>query len=238
MADFKLKKGFDISVAGKADLNLVDLAEPKKVALQPIEFRGIRAKLEVEVGDVVKKGSPLFHSKDNPDIKFVSPISGKVIEINRGERRALLEIVVENDNRNETETFAKIEEKDVASAKKEDIIKIMVDNGLWPMMRQRPFSKVANPSDEPRDIFIAGMDTAPLAADVNFILHGLEKEFQHGIDLLARLTSGKVYLNTDGRAREDFFKSINNVEKNTFSGMHPAGNVGVRLDTQQISKTG
>ena len=60
MAEFKLKKGFDIKVAGKADLELTDLGAPKKVALQPIDFRGNKPKLDVEVGSIVKKGSPLL----------------------------------------------------------------------------------------------------------------------------------------------------------------------------------
>jgi Na+-transporting NADH:ubiquinone oxidoreductase subunit A len=229
MAEFNLKKGFDIRVAGNADLNLVDLDVPKKVALQPVEFRGTKGKLEVEEGSIVKKGTALFHSKENPDIKFVAPISGKVTEINRGERRVLMEIVVENDNKDAAEAFSKITPADASSAKKEDIIKAMLKNGLWVMMRQRPFSKIANPADEPRDIFISAMDTAPLAADVNFIMQGLEEEFQHGINLLAKLTSGKVYLSTDGKAKDDFFAKITGVEKNTFKGPHPAGNVGVHI---------
>jgi Na+-transporting NADH:ubiquinone oxidoreductase subunit A len=229
MADFKLKKGFDIRAAGKADLNLVDLGAPRKVALQPVEFRGIKVKLEVETGNIVKKGSTLFTSKENPELRFVSPISGTVSEINRGERRVLMEIVIENDNKNEFEPVKKISENEVAGVSREDIIAAMLKSGLWPLVRQRPFSKIANPSDEPRDIFISAMDTAPLAADVNFILHGLEKEFQHGIDLLAKMTPGKVYLNTDGSSKGTFFNSVKNVEKNTFTGIHPAGNVGVHL---------
>jgi len=229
MADFKLKRGFDIRVAGKADLNLVDLGVPKKTALQPNEFRSVKTKLDVEVGSNVKKGTALFQSKDNPDLKFVSPISGKVTEINRGERRALMEVVIENDNKNEFESIKKISEKDVASSKKEDIIAEMLSSGLWPMMRQRPFSKIANPVDESRDIFISGMNTGPLAADLNFILQGLENEFQHGINLLTKLTSGKVYLSTDGSSKDDFFSKVSNVEKNSFSGVHPAGNVGVHI---------
>ena len=177
----------------------------------------------------VKKGTSLFHSKDNPDLKFVSPISGKVSEINRGERRVLMEIVVENDNKNEAESLRKISEKDVSAVKKEDIIAHMLQGGLWPMVRQRPFSKIANPSEEPRDIFISGMDTAPLAANLNFILQGLENEFQHGVNFLTKLTSGKVYLSTDANSRDDFFSKVSNVEKNNFSGIHPAGNVGVHI---------
>jgi len=205
-------------------------SSPNKVALQPHEFRGLKVKLEVEVGTVLKKGTPLFHSKDNEDIKFVSPMSGKVIEINRGERRRLEEVVVENDKKNDSVTFNAITEKDLPATKKESIIKSMLQGGMWPVIRQRPFSKIANAQDEPRDIFISGMDTSPLAADVNFILQGLETEFQHGLDILKKLTNGAVYLSVNGNSEScPALKNASGVEKNSFSGVHPAGNVGVQI---------
>lgn len=226
MAEFKLKKGFDIKPAGTAEKTLRDL-HVTKAALQPPDFRGIVAKLEVKVGDSVKKGTPLFHAKSNEEMKFVSPISGKVSEINRGARRALTEIVVESDNSDNAESFNAIDGAAISSTKKEDLIALMLQSGLWPMFRQRPFSKIANPNDAPRDIFISGMDTAPLAADVEFTLQGLEKEFQYGVDILNQLTEGKVYLST--APGTTFFNNVKNVEKNLFSGAHPAGNVGVQM---------
>ncbi len=227
MAHFKLNKGFDIRIAGAAQLKIEDAKAPEKVALQPTDFKGTKVKLEVEVGSKVNIGSPLFHAKENEDLKFVSPVSGKVVEINRGDRRVLLEIVVENDNKYSAEPINVISENNVSSIKKDQIISGMLKSGLWPMIRQRPFSIIADPAAEPRDIFISGFDTSPLAADVNFILQGLEKELQHGINILAKLTSGKVYLST-GR-EEGVFSSIAHVEKNSFTGSHPAGNVGVQI---------
>ncbi|KAA3615629.1 MAG: Na(+)-translocating NADH-quinone reductase subunit A [Calditrichaeota bacterium] len=226
MAEFKLKKGFDIKVAGKADLELTDLGAPKKVALQPTDFRGYKPKLEVEVGSQVKKGSPLFHLKSNEAIKFVSPVSGKVVEINRGERRAIVEVVVENDSKDEALKFDTFSD----STTKEQIIDTMSKGGMWPLVRQRPFSKIANPADTPRDIFISGMDTAPLAADMKFIMQGLEKDFQLGVNIISKLTEGKIYLSTESGAEGiPAFQNVINVEKNTFSGPHPAGNVGVQI---------
>lgn len=226
MAEFKLKKGFDIKVAGKADLELTDLGAPKKVALQPIDFRSYKPKLEVEVGSVVKKGSPLFHLKSNEAVKFVSPVSGKVVEIKRGERRAITEVVVENDSKNDAVKFDVFSD----SISKEQVLENMLKGGMWPLLRQRPFSKIADPADTPRDIFISGMDTAPLAADLKFIMQGLEKDFQLGVNILTKLTEGKIYLSTDGSGEGvAAFQNVINVEKNTFSGPHPSGNVGVHV---------
>lgn len=227
MTQFNLKKGFNIKVAGKAGLNLVNISAPAKVALLPIEYIGIKAKLDVEIGTEVKIGSSLFHSKDNEAIRFVSPVSGKVADIVRGERRALLEIVVENDNKNSFEALKIISEKELDSTSADQIIEAMLKGGLWPMIKQRPFSKIANPANQPRDIFISGFNSAPIAADVNFIMQGLQKEFQHGVNLLAKLTKGSVYL---GVGKDPgFFNTIKNVELNSFSGPHPAGNVGVHI---------
>jgi len=226
MAEFKLKKGFNIKVAGKADLELTDLGAPKKVALQPTDFRGYKPKLEVEVGAEVKKGSPLFHLKSNEAVKFVSPGSGKVVEINRGERRAIVEVVVENDSKNDALKFGTFSDSTTA----EQIVENMLNGGMWPLIRQRPFSKIANPEDKPRDIFISGMDTAPLAADLKFIMQGLEEDFQLGVNILAKLTEGKIYLSTDGNGESvPAFQNAINVEKNTFTGLHPAGNIGVQI---------
>jgi Na+-transporting NADH:ubiquinone oxidoreductase subunit A len=47
----------------------------------------------------VKAGTPIIHDKYNPEIQFVSPVSGKVVNINRGDHRMILEVIIESDNR-------------------------------------------------------------------------------------------------------------------------------------------
>ncbi|MGD9899591.1 MAG: Na(+)-translocating NADH-quinone reductase subunit A [Calditrichaceae bacterium] len=231
MAEFKLKKGYEIKIAGKSELTLNELPEPDLVALQPNEFRGIKARLMVEAGDDVKIGTVLFADKANPDLKFVSPVSGKVAQINRGERRMLLEVVIENDHKNTPEAFEKWTASDVKKLSREQVVAHLLNSGMWPYLRQRPFNKIANHRDTPRDIFVSAMDTAPLAADPSFLLQGEEEHFQVGLDLLGKLTDGKVYLSLDGRKKSQIpaFEKAAGVEKNTFSGPHPAGNVGVHI---------
>ncbi|MCB0283218.1 MAG: Na(+)-translocating NADH-quinone reductase subunit A [Calditrichaeota bacterium] len=239
MADYKLKKGFDLKVAGKADLKLVELDAPKKAAILPGDFLGLKPKMEVEEGEVVKIGSPLFHDKNNEKIKFSSPVSGKVLAINRGDRRKIVEVVIENDSKNESEKFMVVKADTVGSLKKEDIVENLLKSGMWPLLRQRPFNKIANPDVEPRDIFISAMDTAPLAADVNFIMKDEADDFQLGIDILAKLTTGKVYLSINGKADNlSALKNAKNAEINTFSGPHPAGNVGVHIHHIKPIKSG
>ena len=83
----------------------------------------------------------------------------------------------------------------------------------------------------PRDIFISGMDTAPLAADPNFIMEGMEEYFQTGLDMMAKLTTGKVHLSLDlkNKSYAKAFENAAGVQKHYFSGPHPAGNIGVQI---------
>lgn len=231
MGEFKLKKGYDIKVAGAAEKTVTTLEIPKKVAVTPNEFRGVKVKLNVKPGDIVKIGTPLLEDKILSEIKFVSPVSGKVTEINRGERRALMEIVVENDLKDQKEMIGNWKKDELKKLDADSIKKALLQGGMWPHMIQRPFSKIANPSDTPRDIFISGMDTAPLAADPNLVMEGMEDHFQNGLDILAKLTDGSIHLSLDLKndSNAKAFTDAAGVEKHYFSGPHPAGNVGVQI---------
>ena len=231
MAEFHLKKGYDLKIAGKADERLEELPAPKKAAIMPPEFTGLKPKLIVKIGDEVKQGTPLFVDKGNEACKFVAPLSGKVTEINRGERRKLLSVVVESDGKNEVAPVGAWSVDQVSKMERAEISAHLQDSGLWPYLISRPFGKIADPNHPPRDIFISAMDTAPLAADPNFLLEGEEENFQSGLDVLQKLTDGKVYLSVDGNRAKiaPAFERATGVEKNTFYGKHPAGNVGVQI---------
>jgi Na+-transporting NADH:ubiquinone oxidoreductase subunit A len=185
----------------------------------------------VEEGSTVKIGTPLYYDKQRPEIKFVSPASGKVLQINRGERRAIMEVVVESDNKDECLDFGKHTVEEVEKLNSDEIKNQLLKSGLWPVIRQRPFSKIADPGATPRDIFICAMDTAPLAADPEFLLENEDENFKAGLKILKKLTEGKVFLTVDG-SRETHVSAIENaqdVEIHSFKGKHPAGNVSVHI---------
>ena len=228
MAEIKLKKGYKIRLKGAARKEIVDVQFPKKVAIKPTDFVGLKPKLEVSVGDSVQVGSVLFHSKENENIKFTSPASGKVSDIIRGARRVIEAVVVETDEKQDSIDFS-ISNSD--KLKKEEIVQHLLNSGLFTRFIQRPFGTICDPKDTPRDIFISAMDTAPLAPDVNLILEGNEESFQKGLDILSKITTGKVRLGID-RINKDQSKALTEakgVEINKFSGPHPAGNVGVHI---------
>lgn len=223
----KLKKGLDIPLKGKAEKVLVSPGLPGKFAVKPIDFPGIRPKMLVRPDDVVKAGTPLFFDKYNPDVMFTSPVSGRVVAVNRGERRKILEVVIKRDDRIEYEKFVK---SDPGSLDRKAIVERLLKSGLWPLLRQRPYGVIPKPDDTPRSIFISGFDTAPLAPDYDFVMQDSGSEFRTGIDVLNKLAGGKVCLNLNGdHPQSDVFKGLSGVEINYFSGPHPAGNVGVHI---------
>lgn len=225
--DVKIRKGVNIKLTGVAEKLYADTVSTSDIVLKPTDFPTLVPKLAVKVGDKVKAGSALFYDKSNDHILFTSPISGEVTEINRGEKRKILEVKVKNDGANQYETFKKA---DPSTLSKEEIKENLLKSGVWPFIRQRPFDVIANPSDEPKAIHVTAIDTAPLAPDYGFVAHGQAAALQAGLDALTKLTSGKVHLNINGNANADeAFAGAKNVQINKVSGPHPAGNVGIQM---------
>ncbi|MBW3468750.1 Na(+)-translocating NADH-quinone reductase subunit A [Arthrospiribacter ruber] len=227
----KLKKGFDIKLVGKAEKQLENFGPAKTFAIKPTDFIGMqRPKVTVNEGDIVKAGTPVLFDKAMDQVQYVAPVSGEIVEVKRGEKRKLLEIKILADKQISYEEFPKYTESSLQSISREDAVKQMTQGGVWPQLIQRPYGIVANPEDSPKAIFISGFDTHPLAPDLGFALQGEEKNFQAGINVLSKLTSGKIHLNLNGQAEiPAVFSNVQGVEINKFSGPHPAGNVGVQI---------
>ena len=223
---FVIKKGLDIKLLGDAEKTVVDL-NAKTFAIKPPNFIGCFPKVLIKKGDLVKVGTPLFFDKYRDNIIFTAPVSGKIEAVKRGAKRRLLEIIIDSDEKNEALDFGA---SNISSLKKEDITEKMLKSGVWPVLRQRPYSVIANPVDSPKAIFVAAYDTSPLAPDFDLIVHGQGEAFQAGLDVLTKLTEGKVHLNVDGKKTiSKVFLNSKNVQINTFSGPHPSGNVSVHV---------
>ncbi|MFO7923482.1 MAG: Na(+)-translocating NADH-quinone reductase subunit A [Bacteroidales bacterium] len=225
--EIKLKRGLDIRLKGKAEKILVKPDLPGKFAVKPTDFHGIRPKMLVRTDDEVKAGTPLFFDKYNPDVFFTSPASGRVIAVNRGARRKILEVVVKAGDRM---IYEKFDAADPQSMDREDVVGGLLKSGLWPLFRQRPYGIIPKPDDKPRSIFISGFDTAPLAPDYDFVMQDSVREFQYGINAIRKLTDGKVHLNLSrDYPPSETFTGVSGVEINYFSGPHPAGNPGIQI---------
>lgn len=227
----RLRKGLNIKLKGSAKPELETLSVPATVALKPTDFAGLTPKLKVKADTLVKAGDALFYDKYHPEIFFTAPYGGKVVSVNRGERRKILEVVIETDTKAGSVEFTRA---DPASLSGEAIKEALLKSGLWPFIKRRPYGIIASPGEKPLSIFISTFDTSPLAPDYNFVMKGQMDTFQTGINALAKLTSGKVYLGVNNGSP---FSAIKNVVVNQFNGPHPAGNVGIQIhNTQPINK--
>ena len=195
---------------------------PEKVSLSPQQFRGIKPKLVVREGDKVKTGSPLFFDKLKPEVKWASPSSGVVTSIHFGARRIIEKIEISVEDK-KPESYKSFSSSELNAADREAVMKNILDACIFPLIRQRPFNKVANPNDVPRDIFVSAYNTAPLSVNVSKVIQNNKDQFQAGLTALSKLTDGSVYL-TSQKPME--FDNATNV---TIEGPHPAGNVGIQI---------
>lgn len=216
-----LRKGLDINIEGEASKTLAQNIKIRECAIIPDDFPGFMPKVEVKEGDTVMSGSPLLHDKAHDSIKLVSPVAGTVKAVARGERRKIERIVITPDGTDKAVKF----DINPNGISRDGAKTLLQESGLWVMMRQRPYDIVPSPEATPRDIFVTGFDSAPLAPDFNFILDGKDKEINTGLELLSKLTDGKVYvsLRTDKPISESA-----NIVKVLVSGAHPAGNAGIQ----------
>lgn len=222
-----IKRGADIKMVGEANRILIDAPQPKTVALKPTDFEGIKPKVVVKVGHEVKAGTTLFYDKNQEEIKFTSPVSGEVVEVKRGAKRKILEVIVLADKEIQ---YIDFKAEDPKTLKTEAVIDKICQSGLWPMIKQRPYDIIANPTQRPKSIFISAFDSSPLAADNDFVLHGKDALFQKGIDALTKLTDGKIHLTTNATEKADeVFNNVKDVVHHKVGGPHPAGNVGLHI---------
>ncbi len=225
--DIRIKRGLNIKLKGAADKILATFDPPGIFAITPEDFKGINPKLVVKEGDEVLAGQPIMFDKNMERVKFCSPVSGEVTEIVRGPKRKLLEIRILQDKELKYVSFPSHSPSDLSRDK---IVETLLESGLWPFLRQRPYGVIANPKDTPKSIHISCFDSNPLGPDVDFTLHGLEQDFNIGLEALKRLTSGKIHLNVDGSTNPNkAFTEAKGVQINRFRGPHPAGNIGVQI---------
>ncbi len=224
--NFKIKRGLDLSIAGVAEKRVIEVKPAEFYAVKPTDFHGLTPKLLLKPGAKVKAGEGLFYDKYNPDVIFASPVSGEVSDVVRGERRKILEVIVKADGSNDAVAF---EKKDPSKLTGDEVKKDLLAAGLWPFIKQRPYDLIANPTKEPKAIFVSSFNSNPLAPATEMIVKGNEAALQAGFDALTKLTAGKVYVGLKAGESIAELKNLKNVELNTFEGKHPVGNVGVQI---------
>ncbi len=222
---FKLRQGLDIHLAGEAQGGKKTLPLSREYALCPAGFVGLAPKVVVREGDVVKVGDPLFVDKRNEDVRCVTPISGLVKTIVRGDRRRLLRVVVTADKEQQKVNFGK---RNVANLTRKDVLALLVESGLMAYITQLPYAVVANPADMPKAIFISGLRDMPLECSFDVEVKGEEQIFQTGLTALSRIA--KTYLGVGYHQISPALLYAKDAEVSIFEGKCPAGNVGVQVN--------
>ena len=223
--DILIKKGLSINIKGVAKKEIKKIPLTKFYGHNLDDFHLLIPKLEVKVGDYVNRGQPLFYSKLNDTIKFVSNVSGYVKDIVRGERRKILNIIIERDKKDSVQknTILPLPKLDSAI-----IIKSLLSSGCWPFIKQRPFDIIADPARIPKSIFISCFDSAPLSVDYSFILNDRLDHFKYGLSILKKLVSGNLFLGLNS-SQKLLASELEDFNVNFFNGPHPSGNVGVQI---------
>ena len=223
--DILIKKGLSINIKGVAQKEIKKIPLTKFYGHNLDDFHLLIPKLEVKVGDYVKRGQPLFYSKLNDTIKFVSNVSGYVKDIVRGDRRKILNIIIERDKKDSVQknTILPLPKLDSAI-----IIKSLLSSGCWPFIKQRPFDIIADPARIPKSIFISCFDSAPLSVDYSFILNDRLDHFKYGLSILKKLVSGNLFLGLNS-SQKLLASELEDFNVNFFNGPHPSGNVGVQI---------
>lgn len=221
----KTKRGLDIQISGKAEELMGKTLISETIAIIPDQYQGITPKVLVKEGDEVKAGSAVFRDKTFETMNFVSPVSGKVLAVNRGERRKVLSIIIQNDNKNTYESF---QNTSIDKLKADEIKQSLLQSGLWTYIKQRPYDIIANPDKTPKAIFVSSFDSAPLAPNYSFVFAGQMNDFQTGIDALLKLTGLKVQLGI--KNGDSTFATVKNADITSYEGPHPIGNVGIHIN--------
>ena len=223
--DIRIKKGLDIKLKGEAEKTIEKAVVGNFYTLRPEDFHGIIPKLVAKEGASVKAGETIFYNKDSEAMKFVSPVSGEVIEVERGARRRIMAIKIKADK---TQTFLEHGKFNFKSADAEAIKEHLLASGCWAFIKQRPYDVIANPSKSPKAIFISGYASAPLAADLDFTLQGKEAELQAAVSALGKLTDGQVHISIGTLSSP--LAGLSGAAIHKVSGPHPSGNVGTLIN--------
>ncbi|MAG86031.1 MAG: NADH:ubiquinone reductase (Na(+)-transporting) subunit A, partial [Flavobacteriaceae bacterium] len=222
--DIRIKKGLDIKLVGEAEKTIENAIVSNFYYIRPEDFHSIIPKLVAKEGTRVKAGETLFYNKDNEAMKFVSPVSGEVTEVQRGPRRRIDAIKITADKEQTYLDHGKFD----MSADADKLKAHLLASGCWAFIKQRPYDVVANADSTPKGIFISGYASAPLAADLDYTLAGKEAELQAAVTALSKLTEGQVHVSVG--SNNSPLAGLNDVTVHKVSGPHPSGNVGTLIN--------
>lgn len=221
MTHFTIKQGLDLPISGRPEAVIRSGSPVSQVAVTGIDTIGLKPTMEVQVGDKVVTGQLLFTDKKNPGVKYTSPGCGKVVAINRGQKRKFESLVVDLAGEKSI-SFLSQPDQPADSLNPEQVRTILLDSGLWPAFRARPYGRVPAIDAIPASLFITAIDTEPLAPPPELIIARNPKDYKLGLQVLQRLFDVPIHYCT---AKRDLLpcEQLESINYWSFSGPHPAG---------------
>jgi Na+-transporting NADH:ubiquinone oxidoreductase subunit A len=221
----RIRKGLDLPIVGTPEQKISQSINPKRVALIAGDYVGMKPSLLVQEGEQIKKGQTLFEDKKISGVRFTSPVSGKVLKINRGEKRVFQSLEIEVAG-SDALSFSSYKGSQISSYNRQEIISLLVESGEWTALRTRPFSKTPAIDSTVNSIFVTAIDTHPLAANPEVVIKEHEKAFADGLKVLEGL-GAKIFVcvgeNSSVKVQGE------KLSVHEFSGPHPAGLVGTHI---------
>ena len=214
MKKIKMKGGLDVPLHGSVKNNNLDTNYTQFSAVLADDYFGLKPKILVREGDLVSKGDPLLEDKTNPGFTVNSAVNGEIHEINRGEKRALVSIVINKTN-DDSEAF------DQTSNKLENLI----NASLWDSFRERPFNRVPNINTKPDFLFINACKVDGLEASPNQILEVENENFLAGIKYLIDALGCEINL----CSYSNIYLGDLNVNQYVIEGKYPSGNSSIHI---------
>mgnify|MGYP001392567415 FL=1 len=223
--DISIKYGANLNLKGLASTELEVAKKSLNYALNPDDFFGLIPRMLVKEGDKVSLGQPIFHDKNDESIKIVSPVSGKILEIVRGAKRKILNVIIKKEG----DSTVNFKIPSLSSISKDKIMELLVESGSLAFVRQRPYNIIARPNRLPKSVFVSIHSTAPYAADYDFILKKRMDEFQNGVNVMSKLIGKPINLSISHNCDSDF-SILNNVDIYKIKGAHPSGNESFQIN--------
>ena len=204
----KLSKGLDLPITGSPELNYLETNKVSRFGIKGFDFIGLKPTMLVNTGDKVRAGQKLFENKANPGQFITAPISGEVSEINRGDKRKFLSLVIEKNPEIEGIEFHQTGRE------------LIVESGLINSFRTRPFNRAPQIHSTPDKIFVNACNTNPLGIDpISFIAQD-QDSFDLGLKTLVNTYNVQVFC---AYSANEFKTTLSDISYQQFTGPHPAG---------------
>lgn len=220
MMRLEINDGLNLAL-GTRPTRMSDLT-PSTVALLGADYPGVRLQPAVAEGDSVRRGDLLLTDRASPRLRFTAPAAGRVRAVRLGARRRLESVVIEVEEGHPDPAVLGTSPRSPA-----EVREALQAAGLWPALRTRPYDRVPGTDETVAELYVAALDTNPLAPDPAPVIRARADEFREGLLRLSSLV-GTTFVGMAPSADLPYPEAAGIVPVEV-SGPHPAGLPGTLI---------